>query len=145
MPKSVVPNLSRLSNVGLTPATRNNGICSRRSVRLGPRVPTNPSSPRPRSQPAERSNRERKRQPVPNYDASKYQVERIFATAKDGVRVPIALVHKKGVPREAKLPLAPLVRRIEGVAREADVSIEEVLTSRRMRKMYESACRAVER
>ena len=45
-----------------------------------------------------------KRQPVPNYDASKYQVERIFATAKDGVRVPIALVHKKGVPRDGKAP-----------------------------------------
>ena len=46
-----------------------------------------------------------KRLPVPNYDASKYEVERIFATAKDGVRVPIALVHKKGVQRDGKAAL----------------------------------------
>jgi oligopeptidase B len=46
-----------------------------------------------------------KRQPVPSYDGSKYEVERIFATAKDGVQVPVALVHKKGVPRDGKAPL----------------------------------------
>jgi len=46
-----------------------------------------------------------KRLPVPNYDASKYEVERIFATARDGVRVPIALVHKKGVERDGKAAL----------------------------------------
>src|SRR5438067_199843 len=46
-----------------------------------------------------------KRQPVPNYDSSKYEVERIFATATDGAKVPIALVHKKGVPRDGKTPL----------------------------------------
>src|SRR3954469_5281405 len=46
-----------------------------------------------------------KRQPVPNYDAAKYEVERIWATAKDGVRIPVALVHKKGVPRDGTAPL----------------------------------------
>jgi oligopeptidase B len=46
-----------------------------------------------------------KRQPVPGYDPAKYQVERIFATAKDGVQVPIALVHQKGVARDGKAPL----------------------------------------
>ena len=46
-----------------------------------------------------------KRQPVPNYDPAKYEVERIWATAKDGVRIPVALVHKKGVPRDGKAPL----------------------------------------
>ncbi|MFL5419347.1 MAG: S9 family peptidase [Myxococcales bacterium] len=46
-----------------------------------------------------------KRQPVPNYDAAKYEVERIWATAKDGVRIPVALVHKKGVPRDGKAPV----------------------------------------
>ena len=46
-----------------------------------------------------------KRQPVPNYDSSKYEVERIFATATDGAKIPIALVHKKGVRRDGKTPL----------------------------------------
>jgi oligopeptidase B len=46
-----------------------------------------------------------KQQPVPNYDASRYEVERIWATAADGVRVPIALVHKKGIARDGQSPL----------------------------------------
>ncbi|MFI5591281.1 MobF family relaxase [Amycolatopsis sp. NPDC051758] len=55
------------------------------------------------------------------------------------------VAHKKGVPHEAKLALAPLVRKIEGIAREADVPVNEVLTSNRMRAMYGRAQRAVER
>ncbi len=55
------------------------------------------------------------------------------------------VAHKKGVPHEAKLALAPLVRKIEGIAREADVPVEQVLTSNRMRAMYGRAQRAVER
>ncbi|TMA25481.1 MAG: S9 family peptidase, partial [Deltaproteobacteria bacterium] len=46
-----------------------------------------------------------KQQPVPNYHPSRYEVERIWATATDGVQVPIALVHKKGVARDGKSPL----------------------------------------
>ena len=46
-----------------------------------------------------------KQQPVPNYQAGKYQVERLWATAKDGVQVPIALVHKKGLVKDGKSPL----------------------------------------
>src|SRR5207245_7685074 len=46
-----------------------------------------------------------KRQPVPNYDSSRYEVERIWAPARDGVKVPVALVHKKGVARDGKSPL----------------------------------------
>ncbi len=46
-----------------------------------------------------------KRQPVPNYDASKYEVERIWAPAADGVQVPIALVHQKGLAKDGKSPL----------------------------------------
>ena len=46
-----------------------------------------------------------KRVEVPNYDASKYTSERIFATAKDGVKVPISLVYRKDVKPRAVNPL----------------------------------------
>jgi oligopeptidase B len=36
-----------------------------------------------------------KQKEVPGYDRSRYQVERIYATAPDGVKVPISLVHLK--------------------------------------------------
>ena len=46
-----------------------------------------------------------KRQPVPDYDPSKYEVERIWASARDGAKVPVALLHKKGLARDGKAPL----------------------------------------
>jgi oligopeptidase B len=46
-----------------------------------------------------------KQQKVPNYDPSLYEVERIWIPAVDGARVPVALVHKKGVARDGKSPL----------------------------------------
>jgi oligopeptidase B len=46
-----------------------------------------------------------KQQPVPGYDASQYESERIFATAPDGVRIPIALVYRKGMMRDGNNPL----------------------------------------
>lgn len=42
---------------------------------------------------------------VPNYDATKYVSERIFATAKDGAKIPIALVYKRGLKKSARTPL----------------------------------------
>jgi oligopeptidase B len=41
-----------------------------------------------------------KRQPVPNYDPSRYQVEQIWASTQDGTKVPIAVLRKKGAPRD---------------------------------------------
>jgi oligopeptidase B len=46
-----------------------------------------------------------KRDPAPNYDPSRYEVERIWAGAQDGARVPIALLHRKGVARDGSSPL----------------------------------------
>ncbi len=46
-----------------------------------------------------------KRQPVPNYDSARYEVERVWAPAKDGTKVPIALLHKKDAARDGKSPL----------------------------------------
>jgi oligopeptidase B len=47
-----------------------------------------------------------KQKEVPGgYDRNRYQVERIFATASDGVRVPISLVHLKGAKLDGKGPI----------------------------------------
>jgi oligopeptidase B len=46
-----------------------------------------------------------KRTEVPNYDPSKYTTERIFATASDGVKIPISLVYRKDVNPRANNPL----------------------------------------
>jgi oligopeptidase B len=43
----------------------------------------------------------RKRQEVPGgFDPSNYTTERLWATARDGVRVPISIVYRRGFPRD---------------------------------------------
>ncbi len=39
------------------------------------------------------------------YDAQRYASERLWATARDGVEVPISIVYKKGFTRDGKAPL----------------------------------------
>jgi oligopeptidase B len=39
------------------------------------------------------------------YDPNQYQSERIFATAEDGIQIPISLVYKKGTPKDGSAPL----------------------------------------
>jgi oligopeptidase B len=39
------------------------------------------------------------------YDAAQYTSERVFATAHDGVKVPVSLVYRKGVKRDGSAPL----------------------------------------
>jgi len=39
------------------------------------------------------------------YDPKQYASERLWATARDGVKVPISIVYKKGVARDGKAPL----------------------------------------
>jgi len=38
------------------------------------------------------------------WDPSRYDVERVWATAKDGVKVPVTLLYKKGLARDGKAP-----------------------------------------
>ena len=47
----------------------------------------------------------RKQLEVPNYDSSAYEMERIWVTARDGVRVPVSVVSKKGTPRDGTAPM----------------------------------------
>ena len=42
---------------------------------------------------------------VPGYEPSRYQSERVFATAADGTRIPCSIVYKKGLKRNGKNPV----------------------------------------
>ena len=42
---------------------------------------------------------------VPGYDRTKYASERVWATARDGVKVPISIVYRKDLKTEGKNPL----------------------------------------
>ena len=47
-----------------------------------------------------------KEQPVPGgFDRANYASERLFATARDGVKVPISLVYRKGLKRDGSAPM----------------------------------------
>ncbi|HET7220727.1 MAG TPA: S9 family peptidase [Vicinamibacterales bacterium] len=39
------------------------------------------------------------------YDPAKYEAQRVWAAARDGVKVPISIVHRKGVALDGKAPL----------------------------------------
>jgi oligopeptidase B len=47
----------------------------------------------------------RKKQDVPGFDASRYEVERIMVTARDGARVPVSMLRRKGWKRDGAQPL----------------------------------------
>jgi oligopeptidase B len=47
----------------------------------------------------------RKRQEVPEYDASQYQSERLWAAAQDGARIPISIVYRRDFQRDGTHPL----------------------------------------
>ncbi len=42
---------------------------------------------------------------VGDFDAKNYESERIYVTARDGVKVPVSLVYKKGFKKDGKAPL----------------------------------------
>ncbi|HZV38984.1 MAG TPA: S9 family peptidase [Pseudoxanthomonas sp.] len=43
-----------------------------------------------------------KQQPVPGYDPSQYVTERVWAPARDGAKIPVSLVYKKGFEKNGK-------------------------------------------
>jgi oligopeptidase B len=47
----------------------------------------------------------RKQQEVPRYDPSLYVTERQWATARDGVKVPLSIAYRKGVKHDGSAPL----------------------------------------
>jgi len=46
-----------------------------------------------------------KQQPVPGYDPSQYVTERVWITARDGVKIPVSLVYRKGFAKDGTAPL----------------------------------------
>ncbi len=46
-----------------------------------------------------------KRQPVPGYEPARYATERVWATARDGTKVPVSLVYRKGFEKNGTAPL----------------------------------------
>ncbi len=49
--------------------------------------------------------RELKQQPVLGYDPSRYTTERLWATARDGTKIPVSLVYRKGFKRDGSAAL----------------------------------------
>jgi oligopeptidase B len=49
--------------------------------------------------------RQLKQQPVIGYDPSQYVTERLWATARDGTRIPVSLVYRKGFEKNGKAAL----------------------------------------
>jgi oligopeptidase B len=49
--------------------------------------------------------RELKRQPVPGYDPTQYVTERLWAPAKDGTKIPVSIVYRKGFEKNGKAAL----------------------------------------
>jgi oligopeptidase B len=46
-----------------------------------------------------------KRQPVIGYDPAQYVTERLWATARDGARIPVSVVYRKGFQKDGKAAL----------------------------------------
>jgi oligopeptidase B len=46
-----------------------------------------------------------KQQPVPGYDPTRYETERVWASARDGTRIPVSLVYRRGFVRNGTAPL----------------------------------------
>jgi oligopeptidase B len=46
-----------------------------------------------------------KREPAPGYDSAQYVTEFVFATARDGARIPISLVHRRDFRKDGTAPL----------------------------------------
>ncbi len=63
---------------------------------------------------------------VGGYDASQYETRRLWASAKDGVKVPLWIVHKKGVPLDGSAPTLLYSYGSYGMSTEATFSLERL-------------------
>lgn len=63
---------------------------------------------------------------VGGYDASKYEARRLWATAKDGVKVPLWVVYKKGVKLDGSAPTLLYSYGSYGISTEATFSLSRL-------------------
>ena len=62
-------------------------------------------------------------QPVPGYDAAKYETARVWATARDGTRVPVSLLYAKGLKRDGTAPLFQYAYGSYGISSDPNFSV----------------------
>ena len=67
-----------------------------------------------------------KRQPVLGYDPSQYATERVWAPARDGTRIPVSLVYRKGFERDGTAALLQYGYGSYGLAMDPDFSVSVV-------------------
>lgn len=67
-----------------------------------------------------------KRQPVIGYDPEKYVTERFWATARDGVKVPVSLVYKKGFQKNGKAAMLQYAYGSYGMSMDPNFSVTNV-------------------
>ena len=70
--------------------------------------------------------RELKRQPVPGYDPANYVTERLWATARDGVKVPVSIVYKKGFEKNGKAAMLQYAYGSYGMSMDPGFSVTTV-------------------
>jgi oligopeptidase B len=61
----------------------------------------------------------RKSLPTPGYDPSRYETVRVWATARDGTKIPVSLVYEKGFKRDGTRPLFQYAYGSYGISTEA--------------------------
>lgn len=74
-------------------------------VRYGYTSLTTPSSTYDYNMGTQEKKLMKEREVVGGYNKNDYQTERVYATAKDGTKVPISLVYKKGTKKDGNAPL----------------------------------------
>lgn len=62
-------------------------------------------------------------QPVPGYDAAKYETARVWATARDGTKVPVSLLYAKGTRRDGTAPMLQYAYGAYGISSDPAFSV----------------------
>ena len=70
--------------------------------------------------------RELKRQPVPGYDPANYVTERLWATARDGTKIPVSIVYRKGFQKNGKAALLQYAYGSYGMSMDPGFSVTTV-------------------
>ncbi|MBS0229291.1 MAG: S9 family peptidase [Proteobacteria bacterium] len=70
--------------------------------------------------------RQLKQQPVPGYDPSNYVTERLWATARDGTRIPVSIVYRKGFHKDGTAALLQYAYGSYGISSDPGFSVSVI-------------------